>query len=121
MKMFRRVLNQLRHDFLFSHHLRAVPFGIILALIAVAPFVMLCVNLLLLYVRFVYLYLFIINLLLVAAMFFAMYLYGVTLKNYRPNSQLRPIEIALSVGIVLASMLFVVGTILILLITPTFI
>ena len=82
---------------------------------------MVCVNLLLLYVRFVYLYLFMINILIVFAMFFGTYIYGLTLKNYRPNSTLRPTEVALSLGAVLAGVLFGIGTILILLITPTFI
>ncbi|TVP96022.1 MAG: hypothetical protein EA374_02655 [Acholeplasmatales bacterium] len=119
--MFKRVLTQLRRDFALSHHLRALPFGLALGFLAVAPFVMLCINLLLLYIRVVYLYLFIINGLVMVAVLLGVYVYGATLKNYRPQSRLRPFEVSLSLGAVFAGILFIIGTVLILVITPTFI
>ncbi len=102
---------------------KSLLFSVIISLFIIAPFVALTINLLLIYIRFVYLYLVIIALLFSGFGVLMSYFFYQTLKTY-PKQDAQDVNMHYLFkieSIVTSTIIFFISIILILIIAPTYI
>lgn len=103
--------------------LKSLLFSVILSLVIIAPFIALTINLLLLYIRFAYMYLVIIALLFAGLGALTSHFFYQTLITY-PKQESHAINmhyLCKVESIVSSSIIFIISIILILIIAPTYI
>lgn len=121
--MYKSEVKKLMTTYKKSALLKSLLFSVILSLLIIAPFVALTINLLLLYIRFAYLYLVIIALLFAGLGVLISYFFYQTIITYpRQDSQDVNMRYLFKIeSIISFSIIFIISIILILIIAPTYI
>ncbi|MFW6319084.1 MAG: hypothetical protein ACOC1L_02755, partial [Bacillota bacterium] len=103
--------------------IKSLLFSVLISLLIIAPFVAISINLLLLYIRYAYLYLVIIALLFSGFSVLISYFFYQTIMTYpRQDSQDVNMRYLFKIdSIVSSSLIFIISIILILMIAPTYI
>lgn len=116
--MIKTTLKTLKDAFTWQSHLKSIAFGLLASLIILTPWFTILINLLLMYVQYVYQILFITALSLFAFFMLATLLYVKTLKTYNDSAKLATKTCLGVIGLPIASLVFIIALILIITLTP---
>ncbi|MFW5842082.1 MAG: hypothetical protein ACOCU2_02200 [Bacillota bacterium] len=121
--MYKREVKKLMTTYKTSALIKSLLFSVLISLLIIAPFVAISINLLLLYIRYAYLYLVIIALLFSSFSVLISYFFYQTIMTYpRQDSQDVNMRYLFKIdSIVSSSLIFIISIILILMIAPTYI
>ena len=114
-----KLWKKLIESFSVSDHLKALLIGFLVSVFIVFPFIAALINALLIYIRLIYGFLFMINLLVAIWVFLWTYVYLFTLKDSHDHEVFEFRKTVIIFGCSKALLMFIIGMILILTITPT--